>query len=243
MKYTFNPKEPNAKAYGSNLDISTKDAQKLCRVINRKRLETAKKILSDLIHEKRSLDGKYYTKAAKRLLLLLGSAEKNAEFSGLETEKLRVHAAACRGLIQYRSRRKSDFGRRMKLTNVEIILIEDASIEKVSKKQKAKKKEEKTKEEPKKKAEEKKEKGEAGKTEAKEEKTGEDKKEQAEKEKPAEKEEKDKEEKTEQVKPELAEQKKEVEQKKEEHADKPEDGKKEEQNKEPREKEEKGDNA
>jgi len=71
MGYTFEPKEPHARAYGNNLDISTKNAQKICRVIRGKRLSTAKKILDGLITQKKSIDGKYYTKAANAILSLL----------------------------------------------------------------------------------------------------------------------------------------------------------------------------
>ena len=124
MGYTFEPKEPHARAYGNNLDISTKNAQKICRVIRGKRLSTAKKILDGLITQKKSIDGKYYTKAANAILSLLRSAEKNADFRGLDIDSLHVHISASRGVIRYRGRRKADFGRRMKFTNVEVILIE-----------------------------------------------------------------------------------------------------------------------
>jgi len=124
MTYTIKPKEKHAKAYGSNLRISTKDAIKICRVIRKKPLDRAKRLLVDLVSKKRSLAGSYYSKAVAEMLSLLESCEKNAEFLGLDPEKLMVHASAHTGPITRRRRRKSAFGSRMKSTNVEIMLIE-----------------------------------------------------------------------------------------------------------------------
>ncbi len=124
MTYTIKPKEKHAKAYGNNLRISTKDAIKICRVIRKKPRDRAKRLLVDLVNKKRSLAGSYYSKAVAEILSLLESCEKNAEFLGLDPEKLMVHASAQTGTITRRRRRKSAFGSRMKSTNVEIILIE-----------------------------------------------------------------------------------------------------------------------
>ncbi len=131
MPYTFKPKEEHAKAYGDNLSVSTKNALKVCRAITRKKLTTAKRLLEDLMTEKRSLKGKYYTNACAAILSVLESCEKNAEFMGLEMDKLFVHAGATHGVHRRRRRRKSNYGSAMKLTNVEIILIQRGK-EKVS---------------------------------------------------------------------------------------------------------------
>jgi len=124
MPYTFIPKENHAKAFGRNLKISSKNAAIICRVIRGKKLKVVKRLLNDLIDKKRSLGGKYYTNAAKEIKKLLESCEKNAEFLGLDTNSLFVHASATHGTIVRRRRRKAAFGSRMKMTNVEIILIE-----------------------------------------------------------------------------------------------------------------------
>ena len=124
MPYTYKPKEEHAKAYGDNLGVSTKNAIKVCRAITRKKLTTAKRLLEDLMTERRSLNGKYYTNACAAILNVVESCEKNAEFMGLEMDKLFVHAGATHGVHRRRRRRKSGYGTAMKLSNVEIMLIQ-----------------------------------------------------------------------------------------------------------------------
>ena len=123
MPYTFIPREKYAKANGS-LRISTKSAVKLCRAISSKPLTRARRLLSDLAEERRTLGRRHYTKTAKELLELLNSCEKNAEFLELDTGKLFVHASAHTGPMLRRRRRKAAFGTRMKSTNVDMMLIE-----------------------------------------------------------------------------------------------------------------------
>ena len=131
--YTFVPKQKYAKAYGNNLRISTKGSEKICRVLRRKKLSSAKRLLDDLLSEKRSLDGKYYTKTVKNIKMLLESCEKNAEFLGLSSDALFVHASAHTGTIMRRRRRRSGFGTKIKSTNIEIMLIEKGKTKGVSK--------------------------------------------------------------------------------------------------------------
>jgi ribosomal protein L22 len=133
------PKEKYAKAFGRDMRISTKSAVKLCRVIRGKKLSASKRLLSDLVAGRRNLEGKYYSKAVKEIYDLLSSCEKNAEFLGLDNEKLFVHASAHTGTIMKRRRRKSAFGSRLKSTNIEMMLIEKgkARTEKKAAKEKA----------------------------------------------------------------------------------------------------------
>ena len=140
---TFKPEQKFAKASSKNMRISTKSSVVLCRVVRKKTLKRAKRLLTDLAAENRSLDGKYYTKTAKRMLELLESCEKNAEFLGLDNERLFVHASAHQGGSLRRRRRKAAFGARMKATNIEIMLIERGKAsEKVDKSKMQKKKSE-----------------------------------------------------------------------------------------------------
>ncbi len=124
MPYTFTPEQKHAKAYGSNLRISPKNAGILCRAINKKKLSAGRRLLSDIVERRRSLEGKYYSKAAEEVLSLLNSCEKNATNAGLELGKMFIHATAYRGSVLRRRRRRSGFGSRMKITNVEMMLIE-----------------------------------------------------------------------------------------------------------------------
>ncbi len=123
--YTFVPKEKYAKANGVNLSISTKSSVLICRKIRGKKVDVAEKFLSDLLEKKRSIDGKYYTTAVKEILKLLRSCKANAENLDLDTDNLIVHASAHKGPTIKRRRRKSGFGNRMKITNIEIMLIEN----------------------------------------------------------------------------------------------------------------------
>lgn len=136
MPYTFVPKQKFAKAYGTDLRISRKKAVKVCSAIRNKPLVRAKRLLVDLKEQRRTLDGKYYKKTVAEILNLLNSCEKNAEFLGLDNEKLFVNASAHKGTLLRRRRRKSGYGSRMKSSNVEVMLVERGkeSKTKVSKK-------------------------------------------------------------------------------------------------------------
>ena len=124
MGYTFEPKEKHAKALATNVRISTKNAEVVCRVVRKKKLTTAKRLLEGLVDGSRDLEGKYYTNAAEELLSLLNSCEKNADNKNLDKGKLFVHVSASEGTHTRRGRRKSSFGSRMKMTNLEVILIQ-----------------------------------------------------------------------------------------------------------------------
>jgi ribosomal protein L22 len=124
MGYTFEPEQKHAKACATNVRISTKNAEIVCRVVRRKKLTVAKRLLEGLVARTRSLDGKYYTNAAEELLSLLNSCEKNADNRGLDKGKLFVYTSASEGSHMRRGRRKGSFGSRMKMTNLEVILVE-----------------------------------------------------------------------------------------------------------------------
>lgn len=114
----------SVKVYGRALRISRKNSVKVCRAINGKSLKKAKAFLNELVLKKRDLHGKYYTNISKTLLELLESAEKNAEFKGLDLEKLIVHASAHKGFTFWRPRNLKLRGTKRKMTNIQIILRE-----------------------------------------------------------------------------------------------------------------------
>lgn len=124
MPYTFEPKQKFAKVYGRNVNVSTKSSVLICRVIRNKPLVRAKRLLEDLANRRRSLDGKYYSKTVREIRSVINSCEKNAEFLGLDNDRLFVHASAHMGTIMRRRRRKASFGSRIKSTNIEIMLVE-----------------------------------------------------------------------------------------------------------------------
>jgi len=111
------------KCSGRELKISPKAATELCRSLRGMRLDSAKELLEDVMKKKRaiafrrydkkvphkSLDegwyaGRYPTKAAKTFLFLLEELEANAEYKGLDVDRLRiVHAASHRGMKTQRT--------------------------------------------------------------------------------------------------------------------------------------------
>jgi large subunit ribosomal protein L22 len=106
------------KCAGREVDISPKAATEICRKIRGMRLDAAKEFLEAVgkkqkavafrrYHKEvphRSLDegwyaGRFPVKAAKMFLFLLEELESNAEYKGLDVDRLRiVHAAAQRGM-------------------------------------------------------------------------------------------------------------------------------------------------
>ncbi len=148
--------EKSVKASGRELRISPKHTREICKTIKGMRLEKAKKYLERVIIEKqpvpfrrftkklghrhgmqKAMVGKYPRKSALHVLKVLESAEGNAEFKGLDIERLRViHASAYPGIKLKRAMPRA-FGRSTPkyktLTHVEIILkeIEERSEESV----------------------------------------------------------------------------------------------------------------
>ncbi len=121
MKYSL--AVTKADAYGkATLSISTRHAIKVCRAINRRKLKIAKDLLNNLVNEKADLRGKYYTKTAKEILKTLETVEHNAKQKNLNLEDLIVFASASKGFTQYRLRRKSKHGKKMKISNIQIVL-------------------------------------------------------------------------------------------------------------------------
>lgn len=129
MPYTFVPKEKHARAFGRNVRVSTKTAEKICRVITKKPLTRSKRLLADLLEGRRSLRGKYHAKTVAAMLRMLESCEKNAEFLDLDKDRLMVHASAHQGSHVRRRRRKAAFGSRMKYTNIEVMLVERGRLQ------------------------------------------------------------------------------------------------------------------
>ncbi len=112
----------------SSLRISTKHAIKVCRFINRKKFSDAKKALENLLKEKVSIDGKYYTKTAREILKLLNSVESNARAKDLSPEEMLVYISAHRGTTLLRSRRRRKHGIRLKSSQIQVILKGEKNV-------------------------------------------------------------------------------------------------------------------
>ncbi len=139
--------EKTVKASGRELSISPKHAREVCKTIKGMRLEKAKRYLEQVTARKqpvpfrryvkklghrhgmqRTMAGKYPVKAAAEILKVLESVEGNAEFKGLDAERLRIiHASAYTGMKIKRAIPRA-FGRsspkNKTLTHVEIVLEE-----------------------------------------------------------------------------------------------------------------------
>lgn len=113
-----------ASASVSNARVSLKHSIVVCKQIKGKKVEKAKMFLQDLINKKINLNGKYYTKASKRILELIESAEANAKAKNLDVKKLFIRTAkADKGEKFIRPKSRWRFrGREAKSTNITIVL-------------------------------------------------------------------------------------------------------------------------
>lgn len=142
-----------ATAKGMSLPVSRKQCIEVCRFINRKDVETARKRLNrvmllkmavpstkfkrDIPHRAGSVGpGRFPIKAARLILDVLNSAVANAEHKGMKASSLViVKASACKGPTAWRYGRQSR--RRAKRTHVEIV-VEEAEVKKAKKEVKPK---------------------------------------------------------------------------------------------------------
>lgn len=141
--------EKTVKASGREVRVSHKHAREVCKTIKGMTLTQAKQYLRDVMDKKRAVPfrrfkkklghrhglekayaGKYPVKAAKYILRTVEGAEANAEYKGLDTERLRIiHASAYQGMkikrymmrAQGRSTQKFET-----LSHIEIVLEEQS---------------------------------------------------------------------------------------------------------------------
>lgn len=147
-------KEHMAKASGRGLPISFKQTVEVSSFIRGKKLLNAKEALRQVISMKKAVPfkrfnkgvghrkdfgaGRYPVKVAQNLLALLESAEANGQFKGLNTSNLYIlHLSASKGGKTWHYGRKR--GRKMKRTNVEVVLDEKAEKKKKDQKREPKK--------------------------------------------------------------------------------------------------------
>jgi len=121
VDYAYKPKDElnSAKAMGYEMNISFKHAVEICREIRGRRIDEAIKIVEEIAKMKRAVPfrkykkkvahrselekwyaGRYPQKAAKQILRVLKNLKANAEYKGLEIEKLVItHAQAKKGRV------------------------------------------------------------------------------------------------------------------------------------------------
>lgn len=137
--------EKTVKASGRELRVSPKKTREVCNTIKGMNLNQAKQLLQQVITKKQPIPfrrhkkkaghrrglqkayaGRYPVKSAQKILEVLESAEANADYKGLDPEKLRIiHASAHPGIKIKRATPRA-FGRsspRYKtLCHIELIL-------------------------------------------------------------------------------------------------------------------------
>ncbi|MFB0502068.1 MAG: 50S ribosomal protein L22 [Candidatus Bathyarchaeia archaeon] len=110
--------EKTAKASGRELRVSPKSTREVCNTIKGMKLDQARNFLRQVILKKKPVPfrrhkkkvghrrglqkayaGRYPAKAAQKVLGVLENAEANAEYKGLDIERLRIiHASAYPGM-------------------------------------------------------------------------------------------------------------------------------------------------
>ncbi|MBI2657850.1 50S ribosomal protein L22 [Candidatus Woesearchaeota archaeon] len=137
-------KEHMARAVSMALPISVKQSVEICNYIRNKNVSSAKKMLQDVIEKKAAVPFKRYNfdlghktkigparypeKASKEFIKLIDNVEANAQFKGLNTSNLVIaHASAHKAGKAWHFGRKSR--RRMKRTNLEIVVEEKSKTE------------------------------------------------------------------------------------------------------------------
>jgi len=117
LNYSLTPAERSSRAMGMELHISPKHAREICRTLRGMRANAARAFLEDVIALKRPVPfkryrrnvahrhnlvgwdaGRYPEKAARAVLAVLDNALANAEYKGMEAERMRIlHAGTKKG--------------------------------------------------------------------------------------------------------------------------------------------------
>ncbi|MBI4214733.1 50S ribosomal protein L22 [archaeon] len=140
MRITESDEKNIAKAYAKDVNVSYKHCNELCYAIKGMKVKKAEKFLEDVSSHKVFLPmrrykkkighkaggkiGQYPEKAVNVVQKLLGSAVANAEFRGLNEEKLHVwHATAYKAAVVPRGKPRGRWkAHNIELTNIEMIL-------------------------------------------------------------------------------------------------------------------------
>lgn len=150
-KYSTQAAANEARAVGISLPVSYKQSYEVSKFIRGKPLALAKKLLEEVIALKRAVPmtrfnkdtghkhgmaaGRFPVKTCAQILMLLKSAEANAQFKGLSTANLVVrHIAAQKGPTSWRYGRHRR--RQAKRAHVEVVLgeVKEGKKAEVSKK-------------------------------------------------------------------------------------------------------------
>jgi len=135
--YTI-PIEKGMVCAKSLIHISTVSTQKVARKINGVEFAKAKKFIEDLNNEKVSIDGKYFTRSTNEVFKLIKTLEANANAQSIDTESMKLFVSVSKGPSMYRGKRRNNFGHRLKMTHVQVVLKPFEKKKKEDKKDKVK---------------------------------------------------------------------------------------------------------
>lgn len=119
LNYSLEPEGRTSRAMGHELHISPKHAREICRTLRGMKVKNAVPYLEDVIALKKAVPfkryrrnvahkhglvgwdaGRYPEKAARAILEVLKNASGNAEYKGMEPDKMRIyHAGTLRGRL------------------------------------------------------------------------------------------------------------------------------------------------
>lgn len=131
----------HAKVCARNQRLSKKHSIEIGRLISGMKLENAQKYLEDVLKKKKAIPytkfntnlghkkgigpGRYPLLVTKKYVELLKSAQKNAEYIGLDTKNLIIsNVHTTKGNAYYRPRRTRFRGQQTKSANISIIVQE-----------------------------------------------------------------------------------------------------------------------
>ena len=122
MQLNVSPKHSNEVCYVIQGKNANKAVAYLDKVQEKKEFVPFRRYVTGINHRKKGQAGKYPVKAAKLVQKILKHAIKNAEFKGLEAEKLQIyHATAYKTVTLNRTKPKGKAKpHRIDLTNIEI---------------------------------------------------------------------------------------------------------------------------
>ena len=106
--------------------VSLKDSNTLFSHIRSKPVRKAKNLLNQLVERKKNIGGKYYPTASKEILQLIRDCEANAEYQGLNTNRLFIKHAQANEAFRFilPKSRWSHRGREAKICSLKIELEE-----------------------------------------------------------------------------------------------------------------------
>ena len=119
-------KKKSIAAHAWDAGVSVKNSKIVANAIRGRKLDSAVRMLEDMMDEKRNIRGRFYTKTAEKFIELLKNAQSNAKVVGMDDARLHVYVArASKGRTFFRPRTKvGRSGEKAKLSNIEIVVGE-----------------------------------------------------------------------------------------------------------------------